>query len=488
MNAMLLTDGYKLDHRRQYPKGTEYVYSNWTPRSNDYLPQAKDGAVVFGIQYFIKKYLIDYFNKNFFWIDRDKAVRNFSRRINTFLGENEIGTKHIEELYDLGYLPIKIKALPEGSICPIRVPCMTVVNTNPKFFWVTNFLETLMSCELWLPMTSATIAREYRKELKRHATKTGFTNDIELGFLCHDFSMRGMAGLEASIISGMAHLTSFIGSETVPAIDAMEEYYNIDADKELIAGTVPATEHSVMCAGGIDNEYDTFKRLLTELYPNGFVSIVSDSWDFWKVITDFIPRLKEDILARNGRFVVRPDSGTPEDIICGTNNPNDDEHIRKGAYECLWDTFGGTINDNGYKVLDTHIGVIYGDSITLERQKEIYKRLEDKGFAATNLVLGVGSYTYQYKTRDSLGFAMKATWCQINGEAKEIFKQPKTDSGMKNSLKGLIQVLQDDSGIYYAKDCVSKEEEEKGCLEVVFEDGRLVKETSLTEIRERLCK
>ena len=528
MNAMLLTDGYKLDHRRQYPKGTEYVYSNWTPRSNDYFPQAKDGVVVFGIQYFIKKYLIEYFNKEFFDVDENVAAKKFKRRIDTFLGENEVGTEHIRALHKLGYLPIKIKALPEGSICPIRVPMLTIVNTHPDFFWITNFLETLMSCELWLPMTSATTARVYRKELERHAEKTGFSKDIELGFLCHDFSMRGMAGLEASITSGMGHLISFIGSETIPAIDAIEEYYNTNAEKELIAATVPATEHSVMCAGGMTDEFGTFKRLLTELYPNGYVSIVSDTWDFWQVITDFIPRLKNEILTRNGRFVVRPDSGVPENIICGVSdkdiceinsikyyikdfaiseaqfqeevskailkNPQDYEksilqpHQLKGAYECLWDIFGGTINENGYKVLDPHIGIIYGDSITIERQKEIYKRLEEKGFAATNLVLGIGSYTYQYRTRDSLGFAMKATWCQINGEPKEIFKQPKTDSGMKNSLKGLIQVLQDENGAYYAKDCASMYEETVGCLEDVFVNGVLCREHSLTEIRERLCK
>lgn len=494
MNAMLLTDGYKLDHRRQYPKGTEYVYSNWTPRSNVYFPEAKDGAVVFGIQYFIKKYLIKYFNDNFFAVDKDKAVKSFARRINTFLGENEVGTKHIEDLWELGYLPVKIKALPEGSICPIRVPAMTIVNTDPKFFWVTNFLETLISCELWLPMTSATTAKAYRRELERHANKTGFDKGIDLGFLCHDFSMRGMAGLEASIISGMGHLTSFVGSETIPAIDALEEYYSVDAEKELISMTVPATEHSVMCAGGLDDEFGTFKRLLTETYPKGFVSIVSDTWDLWKVVTDFVPRLKKEILEREGRLVIRPDSGDPVDIICGVIEEPKASHgykhtkaERKGVYELLWDTFGGTINEKGYKVLDSHVGVIYGDSITLERQKEIYKRLEEKGFAATNLVLGIGSYTYQYRTRDSLGFAMKATWCQINGEPKEIFKQPKTDSGMKNSLKGLICVEMDKDGKFFATDCVSKEEETYGCLEVVFEDGKLVKEYSLAEIRERLA-
>ena len=497
MNAVELTDGYKLDHRRQYPKGTEFVYSNWTPRSNEYFKEATDGCVVFGIQYFIKKYLIEYFNRNFFALDEDVAVESFRRRIDTFLGENNVGTEHIRELHKLGYLPVKVKALPEGSICPIRVPMLTIINTDPRFFWVTNYLETIMSCELWLPMTSATTARVYRKELERHAEKTGFDKNVALGFLCHDFSMRGMAGLEASITSGMAHLTSFFGSETIPAINAAEEYYNANAEKELIAATVPASEHSVACANGIDNEFNMFKRFITELYPKGFVSIVSDTWDLWKVVTDYVPRLKDEILARDGRLVIRPDSGNPVHIIAGYKK-SDFENFQEvtelpieeylGVYELLWNIFGGTVNEKGYKVLDPHIGVIYGDSITIERQKEIYKRLEEKGFAATNLVLGIGSFTYQYRTRDSLGFAMKATWCQINGEPKEIFKKPKTDTGMKNSLKGLIRVDKDENGVYYATDCVTKEQEEGGCLEVVFENGELKKEVSLKEIRERLCK
>lgn len=487
ITTMELTDGYKLDHRRQYPKGTEYVYSNWTPRSNAYFPEAEDGCVVFGIQYFIKEYLIKRFNEDFFNLDEDVAVKTFERRINTFLGENEVGTEHIRDLHKRGYLPIRIKALPEGDVCPIGVPMLTIINTDPRFFWLTNFLETMMSMCLWLPMTSATTARVYRKELERHARKTMFPKDVELGFNCHDFSMRGMAGLEAAITSGMGHLTSFIGSETIPAIASCEEYYNANAEKELIAATVPATEHSVMCAGGMDDEFGTFKRLLTELYPKGFVSIVSDTWDFWQVITDFIPRLKNDILARDGRFVVRPDSGTPEDIICGTNNPDDPEHIRKGAYECLWDIFGGTYTENGYKVLDTHIGMIYGDSITIERQREIYRRLEDKGFAATNLVLGIGSYTYQYRTRDSLGFAMKATWCRINGERKEIFKSPKTDNGMKKSLRGLINVVKE-NGKYVAYDSAHPADEYSSELKTVFEDGKLIKEFSLQEVRDNVRK
>jgi nicotinamide phosphoribosyltransferase len=484
-NSILLTDGYKLDHRRQYPSGTEYVYSNWTPRSNQYFPEANEGVVVFGIQYFIKEYLIKQMDENFFNKPKEEVVSAFARRVNSFLGSNKVGKEHIEALYDLGFLPIEIKALPEGTLCPIKVPALTFVNTLPKFFWLTNYFETLISTTLWLPMTSATSARLYKKELMRHAKKTGFADQQGLDFLCHDFSMRGMAGIEAAIMSGMAHLTAFTGSETIPAIEAIEEYYCTYAANELIAGTVPATEHSVMCAGKMEDEFKTFERLITDVYPTGIVSIVSDTWDFWKVITDYLPRLKDTIMARDGRVVIRPDSGDPVKIICGDPDAPVGSPEYAGAYELLGDIFGTTLTPNGYKMLDTHIGLIYGDSITLERQKEIYRRLEEKEFAATNLVLGVGSYTYQYKSRDSLGFAMKATWCQVNGEEREIFKCPKTDSGMKKSLKGLIRVYKE-NGKLCAQDCVSREDEKDSLLETIFKDGVLCKEYTLAEVRQNV--
>ena len=496
MNSSLLTDGYKLDHRRQYPEGTRYVYSNWTPRSNQYLPEA-DGAVVFGIQYMLKRIFIEHFNRNFFQRPKHEVIHSFKRRIDTFLGkDNQVGYEHIVALHDLGYLPVEVKALLEGTICPIGCPMLTIVNTKPEFFWVTNFLETVMSCELWLPMTSATVAHLYKKELKRHAQKTGFT---DIDFLCHDFSMRGMAGVEAAILSGMGHLTSFCGSETIPAIEAIEQYYDVDAENYLIASTIPATEHSVMCAGGMEDEYQTFKRLITKIYPSGFVSIVSDTWDFWKVITEYMPMLRGVIMGRDGRVVIRPDSGDPVKIIAGYSREELEDllpqeitsipaHELKGAYECLWEIFGGTLTGKGYKMLDIHIGMIYGDSITPERQKEIYRRLEAKGFCASNLVLGVGSYTYQYKTRDCLGFAMKATWCDINGEPKEIFKHPKTDNGTKNSLKGLIRVDKDENGRYVARDQVSGIDASEGCLELVFLNGQMRKTYTFEDIRNNLKK
>lgn len=509
--TILLTDGYKLGHHFQYPKGTEMVYSNWTPRSCKYFPEASEGSVVFGIQYLVKEYLIKQFNENFFNLPKAQAIMEFHDRVDNFVGISNVGIEHIEALYDLGYLPIEIKALPEGSVCPIRVPMMTIKNTLPEFFWLTNYLETLISSVLWLPCTSATSARLYKKELKRHAKRTSFPGDVNIGFACHDFSMRGMAGIEAAIISGMAHMTSFCGSETIPAIRAVEEYYNADSSKELVAATVPATEHSVMCAGGKEDELETFRRLICEVYPNGIVSIVSDTWDFWQVVEDFLPKLKKEIMARDGRVVIRPDSGDPVDIICGLRtNPHFNTRIVEGHYYCcyapfdidseyveisegqyygayymLGKTFGWNTTDTGFRYPSTKIGLLYGDSITLERQKQIYLRLEGAGMAACNLVLGVGSFTYQFKSRDSLGFAVKATACKINGELKEIFKQPKTDDGTKNSLKGLITIYEE-NGTYVAKDCVSEAEEMEGALEPVFVNGSLVKDYSLSEIRERI--
>ena len=519
------TDGYKLGHHKQSPKGISKVFSNLTPRSCRHYPEAHEGVIVFGIQYFIKEYLIKSFNNTFFNIPLESAICDFKEMVDDYLGEdNNVGTEHIKALHELGYLPIKVKALPEGTLSPIGIPLLSITNTLPEFFWLTNYLETHLSCTTWLPITSATTARLYKKELIKHAKKTGFY-DENLNFLCHDFSMRGMSSLESSITSGMAHLTSFSGSETIPAIRALKKYYNANKDS-VIAGTVPATEHSVMCEGGVGTEINTFKSLIKDVYPSGFVSIVSDTWDYWQVICEFLPELKSDILARDGRTVIRPDSGDPVDIICGikyVNQGSYDQSVKtrriegnffdvlvkkhypdgseysnwerieysdaelKGTYEMLWDIFGGTINEAGYKVLNTKIGLLYGDSITLSRQKEIYARLEAKGFAATNLVLGIGSYTYQLKSRDSLGFAVKATGCVIDGKNIELFKDPKTVTGMpKKSLKGLFVVNHDDKGNIIVKD--QQETDEGGLLETVFEDGKIIKEYSLSEIRERVCQ
>jgi nicotinamide phosphoribosyltransferase len=322
--------------------------------------------------------------------------------------------------------------------------------------------------------------------------KTDKENAWFIDWQGHDFSMRGMDSAEAVISSGLGHLTSFSGTDSLPAIHGARKYYGAEG---FVAGSVPATEHSVMCAGGKEDEESTFRRLL-ETYPKGILSVVSDTWDLWRVCTQHVVALKEEILARDGKLVIRPDSGDPADILCGLNTRSklvslvDEDHPSyKGVIELLWDVFGGTVNEQGYKVLDPHIGAIYGDSITIERADEICKRLEAKGFASTNVVLGIGSFTYQFNTRDTFGFAMKATYCEINGQGQEIFKDPITDDGTKKSATGLLCVTRDEySGEYMLTDRVDWTTAQSGDLKTIYRDGSFENTTTLSQIRENLKK
>ena len=551
MNPLLLVDFYKPSHYFMYPKGMTKLYSNFTPRKSRL--EGIDKVVVFSIQHFCLEYLIKQFNDNFFKKNKKEVIEEYSRHV------KQSTYAHIEALHDLGYLPIEIKSLDEGTLCPIGVPMLTITNTHPDFGWLVNYLETLMSCMLWQPITSATIAYEYKKLLSKYANETTGSAEF-VQWQGHDFSMRGLSSPESAILSGMGHLLSFTGTDTIPAIYQLEQSY---AAGGLIGASVPATEHSVMCMGTKESEIETFQRLL-DLYPTDILSVVSDTWDLWKVCTEYLPQLKEQILARDGKLVIRPDSGDPVNIICGyrlnkaanrlagIDTSTYEKYIElvgkehadfkseasyKGVIELLWDIFGGTVNEQGYKVLDSHIGAIYGDSITLERAEQICERLKAKGFASTNVVLGIGSYTYQYNTRDTFGFAVKATYGEIKKEcvcksrrpntdtpleeqipwgaclsedgkyliasecgrcdndnfveAREIFKDPITDDGTKKSKKGLLTVVESE-GMFNTgktlgvKDKCTWEEEKTGLLTTVFKDGKLIKTTTLEEIRNKL--
>lgn len=487
---LIQSDFYKQGHIKMYPENMTYLYSNFTPRKSRI--KSIDSVVVFGIQYFIKEHLITQWNENFFRKDKSEVIDKFNRYIKYTLGENSIGSVHMEKLHDLGYLPILIKSLEEGTLCPVGVPCITIQNTHKEFAWLVNFLETIISCSIWQSMTSATIGLQYRKILSKYAEVT--TGDSSfVPWQGHDFSMRGMSSLESAAMSGAGHLLSFTGTDSIPAIQFLEDYYNANIEKELVGSSVPATEHSVMCVGTKEDEIGTFRKLLSS-FPTGILSIVSDTWNLWDVCTKYLPILKEEILARDGKVVIRPDSGDPVDILCGKlsniSNVQLDGSIEesntpeeKGIIELLWGIFGGTTNEKGYKVLNSHIGAIYGDSITLERAEEICIRLKEKGFASTNVVLGIGSYTYQYNTRDTFGFACKATYAEVGSEKLAIFKDPITDDGTKKSAKGLLKV---EKGILYQE--VSTEEENLGDLRPVFINSSLVNETSLKDIRERISK
>lgn len=486
--ATVLCDFYKISHRAMYPKNTTLVYSTWTPRASRVA--GVNEVVVAGNQAFIKEYLMDYFQENFFALPKDEVIKDYVRTIKFTLGDPNPDASHIADLHDLGYLPLLIKGLPEGTVVPIRTPVLTIQNTVDKFFWLTNYIESLASCELWPLYTSATTAHEYRKLLDAAAMRTvGDTGFVQ--FQGHDFSMRGMEGLNAAAKSGIGHLLSFAGTDTIPAILAAEYYYNANIETELVGTSIPASEHSIQCTYKDDVEY--FTKLISEVHPSGFVSIVSDGYDFWDVIGRVIPSLKDKILSRKGgplgdKVVIRPDSGDPVLIVCG-DPEGKTELERKGAVEALWDIFGGTLTPKGFKLLDSHIGLIYGDAITLGRAAEITKRLEEKGFASINAVFGIGSYTYQFVTRDTYGFALKTTASVIDGVEKQIFKNPKTDDGTKKSQKGVVYVYKTIGGEVKWSDGHSLDDRfSDNLLQPIFKDGKLLVNEKFSDIRARLVE
>lgn len=589
LHAATMTDGYKVGHGAMYADGTESVYANLTPRTDKiYKRNATrfyDGKLVFIGAFGAMQEINETWQDSFFGKSKEVAVGRFARRMEGYFGSRPKAVEQLAALHDLGYLPLKVKTLAEGVKVGMGIPVLTVTNTIADFFWLVNYHETVISDLVWKPSTNATIAAEYKAICTHYAKLTGCFDEFGVGIQCHDFSMRGMSGPEDAARSGFGHITSFLGTDTLPAIDYAEDYYNAEG---FIACSVPATEHAVatsnilyleehMIDGGyvldarLHAEMEFMHDLITRKFPSGVVSYVADSFDFWAVLTKILPALKDVIMARDtngvtpGKLVVRPDSGDPVEVICGApihkltwevtsqedwedeasdiarkyvQDMNDGEDLEffvetldgeilrvsghayveydntmhfhyegvelanrtpeeKGAIEVLWEIFGGTETSTGHKMLDSHIGLIYGDSITTKRAAEILDRLEKKGFASLNVVFGVGSYTYQCNTRDTFGFAVKATHTVVDGESVSIFKDPITDS-KKKSAKGLLQVGarkliygEDGEVVSYDEivltDDVTPEVEDTGLLTTLFEDGKFVRQETLMDIRKRIA-
>lgn len=574
LNAALQTDAYKLFHKEAYHPDITTVYSNFTSRNGRLSNVKGNSEVVFvGLQYFIKDVLIDEWNNTFFNVPKEVASKELKTFTKALLGF-DYDISHFEALHDLGYLPISIKALPEGVSVPYGVPPVTFINTVEGYQWLSNYIETVFSTENWPIQTSATTSKAYLKRTVEAFDKAGLPHDL-VPFMCHDFAFRGCFGRHAAAMSGFGHLTSFAGTDTLPAILFAQKYYNADIENELVGVSVPATEHSTATSfitsmaeekgiTKLEAEVE-YVRYLMKKVPTGILSHVSDSFDFWKFVEEGLPMLKDEILSRDGKLVIRPDSGNPVDVLCGKNSKYDslcedpdtfeqwkewvaetvDDYFRenldsenphysethtfkgkygvyevtyepnlnrhdktyyyvdnwgatvdkctfteveetaedKGLVQLLGELFGTTESPTGLKLLHENIGAIYGDSITLERQDQIISRLEAKGYAGL-VVLGVGSYSYQYVTRDTHGSAVKATWVSKNGKGVDVFKDPATDK-KKKSAKGLLRVELED-GKYVLHDQQTPEQEEQGELKEVFRDGVLLYETSLSEIRERV--
>lgn len=483
INPMLLIDFYKAVHAEMLPAKITKSVSYFTPRMSRVRMWNK--VVMFGLQGFVKTYLIDYFNERFFERPIDEVISEYERIIDASLGKGVYGLQKIKDLHALGYLPIEIWALPEGTKVPMHVPMFCITNTHDDFAWLPQALESLISAEAWHPMLVATVGATYRDIVNKFYDET-CDDSVSRNKALGSFDFRGEECTDSAIKAAAGWCLSFVNTATVPVIPYLEKLYNCDCTKEPVAFGSPSTEHAVMCSNyAVDgDEVTLLKRLLTEIYPDTSFSAVLDSYDYWNVIDNVLPQIKPEIMAHNGCMLMRGDSG---DCI---------EVVTKTVFK-LWDEFGGTINSKGYKVLDPHVKVIYGDSITIQRCERIYEILKDNGFAASNVALGVGSFSFQCVeedgilkpfTRDTFSSCIKATYCEIDHKPYPIFKNPK-EGGFKKSQKGCCLVYKNDNGELCYKDeytwkevsCNSKQE-----LKAIFRNSELLIDDSLANIRNRL--
>lgn len=584
MNSILMTDFYKATHMMQYREGITHFTSYLTPRGSRF--NSINDMVVFGIANFVNEYLIKNFNENFFNLNTRTIEREVVDTLCNGLGyPTEMACRTVEKimgLYELGYLPIELNGLPEGTICPMGVPAIEIRSTHKDFAWVAQSIESLLSCEFWHPAVSATIGHEYAK-IAKAAYKETVDDTISYRTAMCDFSMRGQESNASAVASGAAFLASFNNCSTIQSREYVRENYC--DEKPVVMGGLTSTEHSVMCSDFAicGDERETYRRLLTEIYPNTSFAAVCDSYDFWNVVTNILPSLRDEIEAHNGFLGVRHDSDEPVHALCGIEkinlrnffgvdsdaidedlfedyihefldndySPNTmkpfemyfryycspleeqyDGEVLEGVYkiapkrdsegyifynieklrdtmtwedkgmvQALYELFGGYTNEKGYKVINPKIKAVYGDSITIPRAKEIYRRLKDNGFAANNVSLGVGSFSMQCLeengilkpfTRDSFSIAVKATYCTYvneNGEEIEIpiFKNPKGCEG-KKSLKGLCRVVEDNGNIDVIQglDKVGYDNLKNKSLMVKYFINGIGTSYSFNDIRERL--
>lgn len=543
MNPLYESDSYKVGHKWMLADFTTRSAWNWIPRSLKHMHPSINQIMSAG-QQLTWRYIHSSFQENFFDAPVAEAIR-FVKDMNKHLMIDYNGD-HFIELHKLGYLPITIQALPEGLFTNPNIPHMQGINTVNGYAWLNLYLETLVSKLSWQLPTVATIGHKFKSNAVAAVTKTDPENLWLADFMCHDFHSRG-GNPFTSIAAGLGHVIGGNkGGDTLNIIPASRYYYDFD-EEDVPTYSVNASEHSVTttrifffekklkegklndeiklyysydlpCEGSVDNpDYLAIAEWLNlrgwlKKCPTGILSYVADTFDLWKLINFIVSRLKEEILARDGKLVLRPDSGDPVNIVTGyldyegvkkkdlesfIKANSDQEPLARGVIELLWDIFGGDITSTGYKRLNSHIGCIYGDSITLERQQTIYSRLANKGFSATNTVLGIGSYSYVYMTRDNAGYAAKGSWFETitpGDEADEmpvketfnIYKDPITDEGTKTSLKGFQFVYRDENNVIQTDGEVSEEKafSEDNLLKVIYSNGKFFNQTTIEAILE----
>jgi nicotinamide phosphoribosyltransferase len=446
-NIILNTDSYKASHFLQYPAKTEFVSSYIEARGGK-----MEKVLFFGLQVFIKSYLCTPFSQE----DIDEAEAIITAHGLPFYRE---GWEYILDTYN-GFLPLEISAIEEGRIVPLQTAMVQVINTDPKCYWLTSYIETALLRAIWYPTTVATLSYSIKQTIQRYLDET--SDDTFADFKLHDFGSRGVSSEESAMLGGMAHLVNFQGSDTLSAVVGARRYYNAD----MAAFSIPASEHSTITSWGRKGEEDAYNNMITQFGKEGKIfAVVSDSYDIYNAVSHIWgEKLKDKLKSSGATLVIRPDSGKPQEVVL---------EVMKRVYE----KFGGTINSKGYKVLDSSVRIIQGDGVNADSIKEILEILKNNGFAAENIAFGMGGALLQQPNRDTLSFAMKASAICIDGEWRDVYKDPITDSG-KRSKRGRLAVTNELETIR-----VEELGDETNLLQPIYRNGELLKELDFDTIR-----
>ena len=449
-NPLLLTDSYKLSHFRQYPPGTEVVYSYFESRGGKF-----SDVVFFGLQYLLKRYL----EGAIVTAERiDAAESLVAAHMGGAHHFNRAGWEHILRVHG-GRLPVVVKAVPEGTVVPTSNVLVTIENTDPACYWLPNYLETLL-VQVWYPCTVVTQSREMKKVIVRFLHETGDPSGAD--FKLHDFGFRGVSSVQTAGLGGAAHLVNFRGTDTLAGIVLARDFYACP----MAGFSIPASEHSTITSCGKEHELDAMKNMLDQ-YPTGLVACVSDSFDVFRACREFWGgELRDKILHRDGTLVVRPDSGDPVTILLQ-------------VLDILGERFGTTKNSKGYRVLDPHVRIIQGDGVDYEMIGTILGRMKDAGWSADNLAFGSGGGLLQKLNRDTLKFAFKCSRATVNGEERDVFKQPVTDAG-KRSKSGRLALIRGVNGFETVRADSPRGDD---VLREVFRDGRVTQAWTFEEVR-----
>lgn len=452
-NLILMQDSYKLSHWVQYPPGLTKMHSYLESRGGEH-----DRTVFFGLQYLLLRYLTSPVTS----CDVIEA-REFAKLHGVPF--NEAGWNRIVEKHK-GYLPLRIRAVPEGSVVPTSNVLMTVESTDPEVPWLVSAVETLLM-RVWYPCTVATRSWHLRKVIKGYLDETSEIPDEELLFKLHDFGARGVSSAESAAIGGAAHLVSFMGSDTMEGIHLAQKFYGVEGG--MPAFSIPASEHSTMTMWGRDRERDAYANMLEQYKGQPIFACVSDSYDlFHAAVAIWGGDLRDKIIAYPGTLVVRPDSGDPTQTC-----------LR--LFWTLAERFGTSKNRKGFDVLNHNVRLIQGDGCSPKKIEEILHTLYQNNISATNIAFGMGGGLLQQLDRDTQRFAFKCSWAEVDGKEVDVYKEPSTDTS-KRSKRGLLELNRTMTGEVHT---VRRGDERETLLEDVFIDGRILRKQTFDDVREQ---